>query len=104
MDQPMHDPGMEGRVDRLERDMADVKAALGRLEPMVASIFAQVPHLATRADLEVVRGELKVELAHKPGYGAMWSMGIALFALTAGAMSAGAFYLPLIYRVWHITP
>ena len=80
--------------------MIEVKATLARLEPMIVSIHAQVPYLATKAEVEAVRGEL----ARKPGYGAMWSMGIALFALTAASMSAGAIYLPLIYRAWHITP
>ena len=111
MDQPGHDPGMEGRVEeRPERDMADVKAVLGRLEPMVVSIFAHMPHLATRADLEALRCGLKeelpavrVELPRKPENGAMWSMGIALFALAAAAMSAGAMSLPLFYPAWHVT-
>ncbi len=109
MDQPVHDPGMEGRVERLERDMADVKATLGRIEPMIISMHAQMPHLATKAELERVRGEIeaKIEglrgetragLAAKPGYGAMWSMGIALFALVVAAISAGAAYLPLLSR------
>jgi len=100
VDTPVHDPGMEARVERLERDVTDIKAALGRLEPMIVSIYAQIPYLAITAELEAVRGEL----ARKPGYGAMWSMGIALFALTAPAMSAGAIYLPLVYKAWHITP
>ena len=90
---------MEARVERLERDVTDIKATLGRLEPMIVSIHAQIPYLATKAELGAVRGEL----ARKPGYGAMWSMGIALFALTAPAMSAGAICLPLVYKAWHIT-
>jgi len=104
VDTPVHDPGMEARVERLERDVTDIKATLGRLEPIVVSMAAQIPYLATKADLEALRGELRTELARKPGYGAMWSMGIALFALTAASMSGGAIYLPLIYRAWHITP
>jgi hypothetical protein len=107
----MHDPGMEARVERLERDMTDIKATLGRLEPMIVSIHAQMPFLATKAEVEAVPGELggridgvRGELARKPGYGAMWSMGIALFVLPAPSMSAGAIHLPLLYRAWHITP
>ncbi len=115
MDQPVHDPGMEGRVERLERDITDVKAVLGRLEPMVVSIHAQMPHLATKAEMERMRaeldtriiefrGEVLVALAQKPGYGAMWAMGIALFTLTLTGLATGAFYLPLMSRLLHVTP
>ena len=37
-----HDPGMEMRVSRLEEDMRDVKATLGRLEPGLIRIDAQL--------------------------------------------------------------
>jgi hypothetical protein len=99
----MHDPGMEARVERLEQDMREVKAALGRLEPMVVSIFAQMAHVATKAEFAALRGEMKAEaaslrgeLARKPGIAAMWTMGLSLFTLVVAAMAAGAAYLPLI--------
>ncbi len=107
----MHDPGMEGRVERLEGDMGDVKATLGRLEPMIVSIHAQMPYVATKAEVEAVRGELgtriesvRGELARKPGFAAMWSMGIALFALTMVAMSARAIFLPLVAQALRAAP
>lgn len=62
-----HDPSMEARVGRLEEDMRDVKATLGRLEPLMIRIDAQLqatlPHLATKADLAEVRTELKSDIA-----------------------------------------
>jgi hypothetical protein len=150
--------------------MHEVKSTLGRLEPLIVSIHAQMPYLATkaelervRADLEIkieavrgslearieavrgslearieavqgsletkietvrgsletkietvrgsleakiegVRGEVQAGLAGKPGYGAMWSMAIALFALVVAAIAAGAAYLPLLAHSLHTTP
>ena len=46
-----HDPGMEARVARLEADMTEVRAALGRLEPKISEMFGAFPHLATKAEL-----------------------------------------------------
>ena len=37
--------GMETRVARLEEDMADVKAALGRIEPLLIRIDERLNHL-----------------------------------------------------------
>ncbi len=115
MDQPMHDPGMEARVERLEQDSREMKAALGRLEPMIISILAQMTHLATKADLEKLRGdidmkmeqlrgEMRVGLAGKPSIGAMWTVGITLFALVVASVALGAAYLPLISRAMHGSP
>jgi hypothetical protein len=58
MDQSAQDPSLEARVGRLEVDMHDVKSTLGRLEPMIVSIHAQMPYLATKAEMEQLRGEL----------------------------------------------
>ncbi len=90
------DPGMAARIDRLEADMRDVKAVLARLEPAIAGISAHLPHLATQASLERVRGDIMAALETKPSRGGMWAMGIALFALVVAAMSAGAAYLPFL--------
>ncbi len=62
MDGTTPDPGMEGRVERLGQDMHEVKASLGRLEPMIVSIHAQMPFLATKAEVEALRGELKTDM------------------------------------------
>lgn len=108
-----HDPNMEARVLRLEEDVRDVKVALGRLEPLIVGIHAQIPHLATQAELKemrggleskigVLRGDMMSALAGKPGIGAMWTMGIALFALVVAAMAVGAIYLPLTAKLFHV--
>lgn len=102
-------PTIDERVSRLEGDMKDVKGILGRLEPMIIRIDAQMPHLATKmefatmtTDLERLRGEVMTALASKPGRGDMWIMAIALFALVAGAMASGAILLPLTMKVLHV--
>jgi hypothetical protein len=53
-----HDPGMgarvaklEAAVERLQADMTDVKAVLGRLEPKISEMFGAFPHLATKAEV-----------------------------------------------------
>jgi hypothetical protein len=68
---------MEARVSRLKDSMLDVKGSVVRLESvvaelkvMVARIEAQIPYLATKADL-----------ADKPGKAYMW--GILAALLTA---------------------
>jgi len=63
MDGTAQDPALEARVGRLEVDMHDVKSTLGRLEPLIVSIHAQMPYLATKAELEGLRGEVKAEFA-----------------------------------------
>jgi len=98
------DPGMAARIDRLEADMRDVKAVLGRLEPAIAGISSQLPHLATQASLERIRGDIMTTLESKPSRSSMWTMGIALFALVVAAMSAGAAYLPLLAHSLHGSP
>jgi hypothetical protein len=103
------EPPIDERVSRLEVDMKDLKSTLARLEPMIIRIDAQVPHLATnvefattKTDIERLRGDVMTALASKPGRGDMWTMGIALFALVAGAMAAGAIWLPLAMRLLHV--
>lgn len=56
-------------MGRLEVDMHDVKSTLGRLEPLIVSIHAQMPYLATKAELgdlaakiEGVRGDLEAKM------------------------------------------
>ena len=126
MDGTAQDPALEARVGRLEVDMHDVKSTLGRLEPLIVSIHAQMPYLATKAELEGLRGEVKAEfaavrgevraeleglrgeiragLAGKPSILGMWMMGATLFALVVAGMTAGAAYLPILARAFHAGP
>ncbi len=115
MDGTTQDPALEARVGRLEVDMHDVKSSLGRLEPLIVNIHAQMPYLATKAELERVRGDVQAQieglrgevragLAGKPGFGAMWTMGVSLFGLVVAAIAAGAAYLPLLAHSLHAAP
>ena len=95
-----YDPRMEARVARLEDDMREVKAVLGRIEPMIIRIDAvmsvTLPTLATkaeladlggslRAELAEQGGSLRAELAEKPSKTYMWSiLGVLIAAYAAG--------------------
>lgn len=71
---PPHDSGMEARVARLEDDVKEIKAALGRLEPSLSEmngfIHATLPALATRADL-----------ARLPSAAGLWGMIATVIAV-----------------------
>ena len=62
----------ETRTDRLEEDVRDIKATLARLEPMIIRIDAQLPHLATKAELE-----------KKPGRAELWGAIAAMVGAQA---------------------
>jgi len=66
---------------------------------MISAIHAQMPHLATKAEVERQRGDVMTVLESKPSRGAMWTMAIALFAPVTAAMAAGPIYLPLAERL-----
>ena len=75
-----HDPRME---------MREVKAILGRLEPMLirmgARLKATLPHLATKAELADSRSEMRGALADKPSKTYMWGiLGVLLTAYACG--------------------
>ena len=66
------------RLDRLEEEVREIRAVLGRLEPMIVRIDERlnstIPTLATKAELTTEVAELRsemtklrVELADKPG-------------------------------------
>ena len=83
----MSEARTEIRLDHLEEDMREIKATLARLEPMIVSINAQMPHLATKA-----------ELADKPGKVYLaGAIGVLLVAYAAGL--AGLAALPVISRL-----
>ena len=64
------------RLDHLERDVREIKTTLARLEPMIIRIderlVAELPHLATKA-----------ELAEKPGRGELWGAIAAMVGAQA---------------------
>ncbi len=62
MDQSAQDPALEARVGRLEQDVHEVKSSLGRLEPLIVSIHAQMPYLATKAEVERLRSDLGAKI------------------------------------------
>lgn len=81
--------GMDGlirRVEVLEKDVGEIKAALGRLEPMIIRIDATMPFLATKADL-----------AEKPGKGYLWTVLAVLVGAIIAAFAAGI-ALPPLFR------
>ncbi|HET8996800.1 MAG TPA: hypothetical protein VFN42_09040 [Acetobacteraceae bacterium] len=82
---PSYDPLMEARVSRLEEEMREEKAARVRLEAAVLEIktilTTVLPHLATKADIAVLRAEMRAELAEKPSKTYMW--GVLAVLLTA---------------------
>jgi hypothetical protein len=83
---------METRVTRLEEDMRDVKSAIGRLEATTLEIkvmlAATLPHLATKAEVADLKGDLTAALADKPGKTCMW--GVLAVLLTAYACGLAA--------------
>jgi hypothetical protein len=88
----------EARIDRLEEDMHEIRAVLGRLEPMINRIDAQLPHLATKAELTTGLAELRAELADKPGKVFLaTAIGVLLVAYAAGL--AGLAALPVIAKL-----
>jgi hypothetical protein len=64
------------RIDRLEEDIRDIRATLARLEPPIIRIderlTAELPHLATKAELE-----------KKPGRGELWGAIAAMVGAQA---------------------
>jgi hypothetical protein len=83
-----YDPALETRVSRLEEDMRDMRATMGRLEISVAEIKAMLgatlPHLATKAEL----AELRAELAEKPSKTYMWGVLAVLITAYAAGLAA----------------
>ncbi|MBW4092131.1 MAG: hypothetical protein HIU82_13635 [Proteobacteria bacterium] len=71
------DPGLHARIGRLEEDMQVVKAVLSRVEPMIVRIDAQIPYLATKA-----------ELAAKPSHAYLWGVLAALLAAYGSGLAA----------------
>jgi hypothetical protein len=83
------------RLDHLEEDVREIKTVLARLEPMIVAIYAQLPHLATKAELALMT---KADLAKMPGK--LWLamvIGILIAAYAAGLAALAA--LPVVSRL-----
>jgi len=61
----------------VERDLHEVRATLSRLEPIIIRIDAQIPHLATKADL-----------AGKPSHAYLWGVLAVLVAAYGCGLAA----------------
>ena len=91
------------RFERLEEDVREIKATLVRLEPLIISINAQFPHLATKAELTTGLAELRdeisklrVEIADKPGRGYLWGVMGAMVGAQAVALAAAALIFSIV--------
>ena len=71
-------------LDARQAGLARVEAALGEIKAMLA---ASLPHLATRAELADLRGELRAELGEKPGKLYMWGILAVLVAAYAAGLA-----------------
>lgn len=91
MDNPLEPPNrgdydaLATRMTRVEGDVHDIRDTLTELKVMVARmdarLDAQLPHLATKAEI----AELRAELAEKPGKTYMWGiLGVLLTAYACG--------------------
>ena len=110
-------PGLEIRVSRLEGEVHEMKGTMSRLELLVteikATLDATLPHLATKAELAVMRDEaanmrvewkgelarlrtdmadmradLQTGLADKPSKTYMWGVLTALLTAYACGLAA----------------
>lgn len=90
MDNPVEPRGgddydhLGGRVMRLEGDVQDIKDTLHDLKVMVARIDAQIPYLATKAEI----AGLEAKLAEKPSQTYMWGILAALLTAYACGLAA----------------
>jgi hypothetical protein len=72
-----YDPGLDRRVSRVETALVEIKAMLA----------ASLPHLASRAELAQLRGDLRTDLGEKPGKLYMWGILAVLVAAYAAGLA-----------------
>lgn len=89
----MSEARTENRLDRLERDVAEIKTTLANLVPLIHRIDERLntalPQLATKA-----------ELADKPSRGYLWGVMAAMVGAHAVALAAAA----LIFSILQARP
>lgn len=86
---PQHDPGLEGRVSRLEEDMRGVRESLVRIE-------AVLPHLATAEQLQELRGEVREIAGRVATLPTAWQM---MTAVVAGQCTLAALLAAIVFGV-----
>jgi uncharacterized coiled-coil protein SlyX len=75
---------LESRVARVEGDVHDLKDILGELKVMVARIDAQIPYLATKAEI----AGLESKFSEMPSKTYMWGILAALLTAYACGLAA----------------
>lgn len=92
---------LEARVSRLEEEQRDMRGSLARLELAVARIEAMLaatlPHLATKAEMETLRAELRAELAEKPSKAYLWLVLGVLVTAILGSFGAGLAAISILH-------
>ena len=73
------------RLSSLEQDVKEITATLGTILQTQIEIKATLPHLATTAQVESVRGQLETQLMERPTRTELWAMVGAMVAAFAAA-------------------
>jgi len=100
----MSEARTEDRLGRLEADVAEIKTTLTRLEPLIVRIDAQLPYLATKAEVADLRGELRAGLADKPSRGYLWGVMAAMVGAQAVALAAAALIFSIVVQARPASP
>lgn len=85
---PPTDGGMEGRVARLESDMAHVKDTLKSLDSRLESVRSDIGSIKT--DLTTA----KVKIDHLPSKGFIFAVAMGMLAAAGGIMAAVVRFIP----------
>ncbi|MFQ3623714.1 MAG: hypothetical protein SNJ73_09230 [Acetobacteraceae bacterium] len=72
-----------------ERDLAEIGAALRRIEQLLARIDATLSAAATKLEIERMRAQLASQIADKPGRGSLWLAVVTLLAGIGGLVLVG---------------
>ncbi len=80
-----YDPSIGPRLTRTEADVGELRQDMKALLAAVTRIETVLPHLATQAQI----GELKADLADKPGKLYLWGVLGVLVAAIVASYGAG---------------